>query len=258
MPAPRSSGTRLRARSKQKRAARRARRFAGLVAIGVVLVVSLLLTAFGSGRTNAVQTVAVPGKLPVSGRPSPQIVAARGPLRLQIPIAQPRVTAVGFHAAGTGAVPLSPVGRQGNEGLVLRAFHKIFGGGGGRQTWYQLGGEGGATNSAVDVGARPGTNVYAPVDGTVVGISPFIVNDRRYGVRLDLQPQSAPSLVVSITHVRPDRSISVGSTVVAGVSKIGSVVDLAEVERQALARYTQDAGNHVSLEVRPAATLTLN
>ena len=28
-------------------------------------------------------------------------------------------------------------------------------------------------------------------------------------------------------------------------------------ERQALARYTQDAGNHVSLEVHPAATLTV-
>ena len=58
--------------------------------------------------------------------------------------------------------------------------------------------------------------------------------------------------------MRPDRSISVGSTVVAGVSKIGSIVDLSDVERQALARYTQDAGNHVSVEVRPAATLTLN
>jgi len=258
MPAARSSGTRLRARSRQQRAARRARRFAGLAAIGVVLVVSLLLTAFGSGRTNVVQTVAVPGLSPLGGRPSPQIVAVRGALRLQLPIAQPRVTAVGFHAAGGGAVALSPVGRQANEGLVLRVFHKLFGGGSSEQTWYQLGGEGGAPSSSVDVGARPGTDVYAPVDGTVVGISPFVVNDRRYGVRLDVQPQSAPSLVVSITHLRPDRSISVGSTVIAGVSRIGGVVDLADVERQGLARYTQDAGNHVSLEVRPAATLTLN
>jgi hypothetical protein len=30
------------------------------------------------------------------------------------------------------------------------------------------------------------------------------------------------------------------------------------VERQALARYTNDAGNHVSIELRPATALVLN
>ena len=38
---------------------------------------------------------------------------------------------------------------------------------------------------------------------------------------------------------------------------MGVVVDLTAVERQALARYTQDAGNHVSLSVRPAAVLSV-
>jgi hypothetical protein len=224
----------------------------------VILVVSLLLTAFGGGRQHALQTVAVTSRLPVAGRPTPEIIAVRGALRLQLPIAQARRTAVGFHAAGGGAVSLTPLGRQGNEGVVVRLFHKLFGGGGGHQTWYELGGEGGAANSSVDVGATPGTDVYAPVDGTIVGITPFVVNEERYGVRLDIQPQSAPSYVVSVTQLRPDRTVHVGSTVIAGVSKIGSVVDLSDVERQALARFTQDAGNHVSLEVRPAATFTLN
>jgi murein DD-endopeptidase MepM/ murein hydrolase activator NlpD len=258
MPAPRSSGTRLRERRQQQLAARRARRFAGLALIGVVLVVSLLLTAFGSGTTRTVQTVAVAGKLPVSSRPKPQIVAVKDSLRLQLPIAQERVTALGFHAAGDGSVSLSPVGRQGNAGLALRLVHKIFGGGGGGPTWYQLGGASGAPNSGLDVGAATGTDVYAPVDGTVVGVTPFIVSGHKFGVRIDLQPQTTPSLVVSMTHLRADPSVSVGSAVVAGVSKLGNVVDLSSVERQSLARYTQDAGNHVSLAVRPAAMLSLN
>jgi len=227
-----------------------------LAFIGVVLVISLLLTAFGTGSSPAVQTVAVSGKLPVVGRPSPQILAVTGALRLQLPIAQP--TAIGFHSAGDGAVALTPVGKQGNEGLVLRLVHKVFGGGGGGPTWYQLGGDDGPQSSALDVGGAPGTDVYAPVDGTVVGVTPYVVNNTHYGVRLDIQPQTAPSLVVSLTHLRADQSITVGSTVIAGVSRLGSIVDLSSVERQALARYTQDAGNHVSLEVRPAATLTLN
>jgi hypothetical protein len=45
--------------------------------------------------------------------------------------------------------------------------------------------------------------------------------------------------------------------VAAATSKIGTVLDFSRVERQALARYTQDAGNHVSVEVRPAATLAI-
>jgi hypothetical protein len=225
------------------------------VAIGAILVVSLLVTAFGGDRAHAPQAVAVTRLLPAVSRPSPEIIAARGALRLQLPIARP--TAIGFHAAGDGAVSLTPAGHQGNEGGLARLFHRLFGGGGGHQTWYQLGGEG-AENSAVDVGAAPGTDVYAPVDGTVVGITPFVVDGERYGVRLDIQPQAAPSYVVSVTQLNADPAISVGSTVVAGVSKIGSVVDLSDVERQALARFTQDPGNHVALEVRPAATLTLN
>jgi hypothetical protein len=35
------------------------------------------------------------------------------------------------------------------------------------------------------------------------------------------------------------------------------VLDLSGIEKQALAKYTQDAGNHVAVELRPAATLTL-
>jgi hypothetical protein len=42
--------------------------------------------------------------------------------------------------------------------------------------------------------------------------------------------------------------------VTASVSKLGQVLDLSKVEKQALARYTNDEGNHVLLEVHPAAT----
>ena len=117
---------------------------------------------------------------------------------------------------------------------------------------------GGGGTSALDVGAAPGTSVFAPVDGTIVGLTPYIVAGRRFGSRIDIQPQSAPSLIVSVTQVRADPSLKVGVNVVSGASRIGAVADLAKVERQALARYTNDAGNHVSIELRPAATLVLN
>jgi hypothetical protein len=95
------------------------------------------------------------------------------------------------------------------------------------------------------------------VDGTVVGISDYVISGRKLGSRIDIEPSSAPSLVVSLTHLRSDPALTVGAAVTAASSKIGTVLDFSRVERQALARYTNDAGNHVSVETHPAATLSV-
>jgi len=246
---------RRRVERREVRDARRARRFALLTLLAIVLVIALSLTAFG-GSSRPVEPLSVANLAAAAQtKPFPQVVALHGVVRLQMPISQTQYTAIGYHSATDGAIALSPVGHQGNEGVLQRAFHRIFGGGGGHPLWYQL--DSGAT-SALDVGAAPGTSVYAPVDGTVVGITPYIVAGHRFGARIDIQPQSAPSLVVSMTQVRADPSLSVGTNVVSGATRVGVVVNLAKIERQALARYTNDAGNHVSIELRPAATLVLN
>jgi hypothetical protein len=254
MPSSRPNGRR-RVERRQARSARRARRLALLVLLAAVFVVALGLTAFSrtAVRTGAIIPRQVLAVTPQTRPPTPEIVALRGPVRLQLPIAQGRLTAIGYHSAHDGAVSLTPVGHQANEGLVQRIVHGIFGGGGGTPRWYQLGGGG---TSAIDVGAPVGSDVYAPVDGTVVAIKPFVVEGRRYGSEIDIQPQTAPSLMVAVTQLVADPALTVGTAVVSGATKLGRVADLALVERQALARYTNDAGNHVTIEVRPAPVLT--
>jgi hypothetical protein len=253
---PRASRPALRARQR-RRAAHRARRFAGLGLLACALVATALLTAFGSGGGAAAERVLVPAKrLLPTGPPTPQIVALQGAVRVQLPIAKSRVTAIGYHAA-EGVLPLDPIGRQGNQGLFHRLAHRLFGDADGGLVWYQLPGGQGSPTGALDVGAAPGTDVFSPVDGTVVGLTDYVVNNRTLGVRVDIQPASAPSVVVSITRLRADPALSVGSSVAAATSKLGTVLDFSGVERQALARWTRDAGNHVSLEVRPAAALSL-
>ena len=225
-----------------------------LTVVTGALVGTLLITAFGQGATRQASK-ALPGPasrlLPV-GPPTPLTVALHDGLRIQLPVAQSRVTAIGYHSAGDGALPLTALGRQGNEGALSRLAHKIFGGGGGGFVYYQLSG---GDTAVLDVGAMPGTDVYAPVDGTITGLTDYVVNGRKFGVRIDIQPTSAPSMVVSLTHVRVDPSLTVGSSVVAATSKIGTVIDLSSVEREALARYTRDSGNHVSIEAHQASSL---
>ncbi len=243
---------------RRSRGARRARLLALVLAAVIVGSVTLLLTAFGSSRETALPAAPAPAKrLLPTGPPKPQIVAMRDELRIQLPIAQGRMTAIGYHAPGDGALALDPVGRKGNEGFLGRLAHRIFGGGGSGTTYYQLDGGSGPPTGALDVGAPAGTAVYAPVDGTVVGLSPYVVNGTRYGARLEIEPASAPSLVVTLTQLETSAALAVGSPVVAGRTKLGFVVDLSRVEHQALARYTQDAGNHVTVTVRPAATFAI-
>ena len=49
-----------------------------------------------------------------------------------------------------------------------------------------------------------------------------------------------------------DPALTVGTPVVSGATKLGRIADLAVVERQALSRYTNDAGNHVTIQLRAA------
>ncbi len=246
-----------RARAHQTRSERHTGRLVAVALLSTVLVVTLLLTAFGSGNPTAVQTQpARSSRLLPAGPPQPQIVATADTLRLQVPIAQSAITAVGYHQV-RGAVGLTPIGRQRNEGLLSRLWHRVVGTESTGIGWYQLRGDAGPGTSALGVGALPGTDVYSPVDGTVVGITDFVIGNRPYGARIDIRPSSAPSFVVSLTQLRPDPALTVGSSVAAAGSKLGVVLELSAVERQALARYTQDAGDHVSVEVHPAATLQL-
>jgi hypothetical protein len=248
-----------RARRRERRHEHRLRRFALLTLITIVSVVTLALTAFGSGqppRTAAITPLPANQLLP-AGRPQPLVIADLNGLRIQLPIAAQRVTAIGFHGAGEGTLALAPVGRQGNEGLLARIGHKLFGGAGTGPVWFQLDGGSGPQTGGLDVGAPAATDVYSPVDGTIVGLTPYIVNGRPFGSRVDIQPSTAPSVVVSLSHVEADAALSVGSEVTASRTRIGAIIDVSSVERQALARFTNDPGNHLALEVRPAATLTL-
>jgi len=247
-----------RLRARRRRPEKHAGRFLLTALLSTVLLVTLLLTAFGTWSSTPVSTRSLASaNVLAGGQPLQQIVATSGALHLQLPVSQSAVTAIGYHQAGDDSLALDPVGRQGNAGLFARLWHRLAGTDANRLVWYQLRGDRGPGTSTLSVGAAPGTDVYSSVDGTVVGISDYVVSNRTYGVRIDIRPQSAPSVVVSLTHLRADPALTVGSAVAARRSKIGVVVDLTSVERQALARYTQDAGNNVSLSVHPAAVLSL-
>ncbi len=218
--------------------------------VGALAVVTLILTAFGSNAPRTVAATTTP-EAAVGVPPEPQVLATVGNLQIKLPIAAEALTAIGFHGAADGAMELSPVGRQVNEGLLARLWRRIAGSAQKGPVWFQL--DGGAGTQVLDVGAMPGTDVYSPVEGTVASISDFVIDGKVYGSRIDVRPGASPSLIVTLSHLDPDPSLTVGSPVLASSSKLGTVVDVATVERQALAAHARGRGNNVAIEVHPAA-----
>lgn len=241
-----------RVRAHRRRAQQRARRIALLSIVAVLGLVTALLTAFGSGGSSATVEPLETGPVSSIGtvRPRPVPIARVGNLLVQLPVAATAVTAIGFHGASDGALALQPVGRQANEGLLARLWRSIAGARRDGPRWYQL--EGAPGTEALDVGAAPGTDVYSPAGGTVVAIRDVVIDGRVVGARIDIRPAAAPSVTISLTNVKPDPALAVGMPVLASTSKLGTLVDIAAVERQALAKHAPERGNNVSLSVYPS------
>ena len=105
----------------------------------------------------------------------------------------------------------------------------------------------------LDVGTAPGTDVYAPVQGSVVAISDLVVDGRDVGSRIDLRPSAvAVRDGLRAPPASPIPRSRSGRPVLAASSKLGTVVDLAAVEQQALAAHAAHGGNNVAIVVYPS------
>src|SRR5262249_9119435 len=188
-----------RAQRRRRRVSGRSGRLAVLALIGFAIFIVLIVAAFNSSVPPFQESLPKGSIANPSGPPLALIVATQGLLHIQLPVNQSAVTALGYHGTDGASMPLTPVGRQANEGVLTRIVHSLFGGGGSGPTYYELGGGQGSGTGALDVGAPAGTDVYAPVDGTLVSIGNFVLNGKAYGNTLEIQPSQEASSVVVIT-----------------------------------------------------------
>ena len=105
------------------------------------------------------------------------MVALQGTLRIFLPIAESKVTALGYQAVGEGALALEPVGAQANAGVFTRLLRRLFGRDKGGIRYYLIGG-GRSDTGGLDVGAPVGT-MYTRRSTAVIGISESIIGGRR-------------------------------------------------------------------------------
>jgi murein DD-endopeptidase MepM/ murein hydrolase activator NlpD len=213
---------------------------------------------FAAGH-SAPPVVASSGSVPTSG-PTP-VFASYKKVKLHLPVRVKSLTEVGFHQAsysyalpmkttlpdaklsqasnhrGTGrTVAAQPTGPDAVlVGKVLRMWRP----------------RPGRPDTAADVGAKPGSAVFAPVTGTVVKVKKYLLYGKWDDYELHVQPDGHPELDVVMIHVT-DVSTKPGDRVQAGETRIAAVRKVSDKFYVQLSSYTKGGGNHVHLQVNDA------
>lgn len=109
----------------------------------------------------------------------------------------------------------------------------------------------GKPDTAVDVGAKPGSDVLAPVDGTVVKVKKYKLYGKYTDYEIHIQPNGLKTIDVVMIHIT-DVSVTPGTPVRAGVTRIGAVRKLSDRETLQLGHYTKGGGDHTHVQLNDA------
>lgn len=102
--------------------------------------------------------------------------------------------------------------------------------------------------SAVDCGAKWGTTVFSPLDGTVMRVHRYHLYRKYPDIEIQIKPDAWNDVDIFILHVT-DPAVTEGQRVTAGVTPIARVRHLSEVvSGLQLRSYTTDGGNHTHVQ----------
>ncbi|MBW3664068.1 MAG: M23 family metallopeptidase [Actinobacteria bacterium] len=222
----------------------------------LVRTLSLLARAAILGALVALLAAAPAWAAPLSGPKAaataherPNVIAVYDGVQLLEP--SDEALAIGFHEAGGNHPALVPVGRilrNENPATTGRTASRPF-----PDVRVLPGrGRGGPATGAVDVALPPGTDVRAPVTGTIAAVSPYAL----YGgtitdILVEIEPEGRPDVRVVMYHLE-DVQVAVGDAVTAGDTVIAGGARTLAVQNQIDRYATSCPCPHVDMRMRVA------
>ncbi len=273
----------LEARRENSRARRRRRRKATSQApMGFALLAALTaltLVVAGHGRPTA-QPQSAPQPQPEArldetakahpstadtgyrrSEPTPFFASYRS-LRLHLPVPEGSLTALAFHQASNDKalsmethLPFADMTRAAKEGrnavyeyTVTSAPQGVAGMLGGQVLRLWRSNRSGPTDRCADVGAEPGTPVYAPVTGTVMLVRPYDLYKKHPDHEIHIRPDGWEDVDCVLIHVE-DVLVGPGDRVVGGLTPVAIVRRLSDRVEHQLGSYVRNGGDHVHVQL---------
>lgn len=261
-------------REERKRAARNRSRAIGLtvavVALGALalgwqysserLAARMPLPAGANVSASATQTASAATVVRATNpaRTATPYFASYKKLKLRLPVSVEDLTEVGFHQASYGyALHLRTHLPEAKNAAVKkdRSTHRDISAqstapdaklvGEALVMWRSRPGK---PDTAADVGADPGSDVIAPVSGTVIKVKKFKLYGQFPDYEIHIQPRGYPTIDCVLIHVS-DVSCKPGDQVVAGVSRIAAIRKLDRRVGPQLKSYTKNGGHHTHIQL---------
>lgn len=223
-----------------------------MTALCIVSVAAVVLSTSretGGVDAGAVASPVTASALDLGVRPPDRVIATAGLVDVHLPIDRQRIAFTLFRSVDDpDAVALKPDATW-KHSIAPRD------------------GRVGPETAGLDIAAPAGAIVYAPVDGTITSVVPYVVAGVNAGYQIDITPDTQSDVIVRVRHIEgipEDRRAGpvckvgsldqpdVGTFVTAGITCIGQVrdaTDLVDVARPEIAKYVSGSGNHVHMEV---------
>lgn len=265
-----------RARRAKRRRARTARSHLTRTVMAVVLLVGVsvgwktLQARAGSGPETGEtgRTTTLPGHLKTypddsvgkirAQTPATPIFARHGSVALHLPVRPSDLTEVGFHQASYPyalKMKTQLPDADGEKAKKDKTTHRDVSTqptsdeswlvGSVLRMWRNRPGK---PDTAADVGADPGADVFSPVDGTVVLAKNYKLYEKYDDFVIHIQPTGHPELDVVLIHVSSP-TVKAGDKVVAGKTRIASIRKIPKSINPQLRHYTANGGYHTHIQV---------
>ncbi|MEX2458888.1 MAG: M23 family metallopeptidase [Actinomycetota bacterium] len=190
------------------------------VAVAAAVLVAEALPARQSHAEPAGFGGVRPAAAPVAPPKTFPAFAQAAGVTLYLPQAAP--VAVLFHEASSReAIAMAPYGRVQRNANRTRFIPPKPPAPGRPYSVMSSRGRGTAGSSAVDIVARAGSTLYAPVTGTVVAVRGYWLYNRFEDIRVEIAPEGQPGVRVVMIHLERVVHIRVGQRVIASQTPIG-------------------------------------
>jgi len=271
-----------RAHERRRVAARRAIRLTALVlllavvtAAGVVAWRTPEIREFAAAQFTADPAEAVPDSEPEIEKPTYReeqavsalaegdptaLFASYRSMFLYLPVSGSDLTEIAFHqASGDRALSMDPLvpyadmteavanhgsGRSIEDSCCPDKPHIL--GGEALRMWRSN--RSGPPDTAVDIGAAPGTAVYAPVSGEVLEVRPYFLYGEHADFEIHITPNGWADIDVVLIHV-DNVQVEKGDRVVGGITQLAEIRNLSDDVSLQLAQFDEHGGNHTHMQL---------